>query len=144
MRLAFLMFIEPVILLDVAIAQLSSEHFAGQPMLFRDTAVKLAELLKMATDLSTWFNVLAGDFDAADIDLDELRNSLQSEADHQVSVWVSRARMQMLRLFGTIEEIHEAMDQASLLLGLKSEEGNEGGPGRRNGTSCSEKIHDST
>jgi hypothetical protein len=121
LRLAFLMFIESVIGVEAAIAQLVAEWLHGQPVLFRDTAVKLAELLKMATNLSTWFNMLAVEV-GAEIDLERLRNDLQSEIDHQVSAWVSGARVKMLALFGTIEEMHAAMDHALLFFEPKSGE----------------------
>jgi hypothetical protein len=43
LRLALLMFIEPVIILDAAIARVVAERLTGQPVLFRDSAAKLAE-----------------------------------------------------------------------------------------------------
>ena len=85
LRLAFLMFIEPVILLDAAIAQVAAEYLDGQPILFRDCEVKLQEQLQLAERLSKHFNPLADALDIAAIDLEELRNSGQSEADRQVS-----------------------------------------------------------
>ena len=119
--LAFLMFIEPVIILDAAIAQLVAERLNGQPVLFRDTAVKLAEQLKMATDLSTWFNELAVEVGAAEINLEELRNSLQSEIDRKIAIWFNLGRVTMLSLFGEMEEMHAAMDQFFLLVEPKSD-----------------------
>ena len=83
----------------------------GQPMLFRDCEVKLKEQLQLAERLSKHFNPLADALDIAEIDLEELRDSLQSEADRRVSIWVSRARVKMLSLFGTSEEMHAALDQ---------------------------------
>ena len=120
LRLAFLMFIEPVIGLEVAIDQLVAVWLDGQPVLFRDTAVKLAEQLKMATSLSTWFNMLAVEVGATEIDLEQVRNNLRPTIESQVSIWVSRACFEMLTLFGTIEEIHAAMDQTFLLFDPKS------------------------
>ena len=114
LRLAFLMFIEPVIILDAAIVQVAGERLRGQPVLFRDSAVKLAEQLQMATDLSTWFNKLAVEVSAVEINLEELRNSLQSETDRRISIWVNLARGEMLSLFGKTEELHAAMSLASL------------------------------
>jgi hypothetical protein len=124
LRLAFLMFIEPVIILDAAIAQLVAERLNGQAVLFRDTAAKLAEQLQMTTNLSTWFNMLAVEVGAAEINMEKLRNSLQSEADWQVSILVSNARVTMLSLFGEMEELHAAMDQVFLLFEPKTGEGN--------------------
>jgi len=85
LRLAFLMFIEPVIGLEVAIDQLVAVWLDGQPVLFRDTAVKLAEQLKMATSLSTWFNMLAVEVGATEIDLEQVRNNLRPTIESQVS-----------------------------------------------------------
>jgi hypothetical protein len=120
LRLAFLMFIETVIILDAVIVQVAEERLSGQPVLFRDSAAKLAEQLQMATDLSTWFNELAVGVGAAEIDLEELRNSLQSETDRKISIWVSLARGEMLNLFGKTEEMHAAMKQFLLMFGPKS------------------------
>jgi hypothetical protein len=61
---------------------------------------------------------------AAEINLEELRNSLQSEADRRISVWVNLARVEMLSLFGKTEEMHAAMDQFYLLVEPKSGESN--------------------
>ena len=101
-----------MIILDAAIAQVAVEHLNGQPLLFRDSAVKLAEQLQMATDLSTWFNELAVEVGADEINLEELRNSLQSETDRTISTWVILARVEMLSLFGKTEELHAAMKRA--------------------------------
>jgi hypothetical protein len=78
----------------------------------------------MTTNLSTWFNMLAVEVGAAEINMEKLRNSLQSEADWQVSIWVSNARVTMLSLFGEMEELHAAMDQVFLLFEPKTGEGN--------------------
>jgi hypothetical protein len=88
LRLAVLMFLESVIILDAAIAEVAVEHLNGQPLLFRDSALKLAEQLQMASGLSTWFNELASEVGAAEIDLEEVRNSLRSETNRQISIWV--------------------------------------------------------
>jgi hypothetical protein len=109
LRLAFLMFIETVIILDAAIGQVAGERLSGQPVLFVDSAVKLTEQLQMATDLSTWFNSLAVEVGAAEINLEELRNSLQSETNRKISIWVNLARLEMLSTFGKTDEMHAAM-----------------------------------
>ena len=122
LRLAVLMFLESVIILDAAIAQITAERLSGQPLLFRDTAIKLAEQLQMASVLSAWFNELASEVGAAEINLEELRNSLQSETDRRISTWVILARVGMLSLFGKTEELHAAMDQYFLLFKSKCPE----------------------
>jgi hypothetical protein len=86
-----------------------------QPVLFRDCSVKLEEQLQMAQELSEHFNFLARAVDADEINLEELRNSLQSQTDRQVSIWVHLARVQALDLFGTKKETHAAMEQSFLL-----------------------------
>jgi hypothetical protein len=75
-----------------------------------------AQLLQIAETLSKHFNVLADELEIAEINIEQIRTSLQSETDRQVSVWVSRARVTMLHLFGTPEETHAAMDQCFRLL----------------------------
>jgi hypothetical protein len=125
-RLAVLMFIEPVIVLDAAISKVAEERLTGQPALFRDSTVKLAEQLQMATDLSRWFNRLAVDVGAAEINPEELRNSLQSEAGRRLSIWVSLARAKMLTIFGKTEEIQAAIDRHFLLVDPEPDKGNVG------------------
>jgi hypothetical protein len=112
LRLAVLMFLESVITLDAAIAQVAAERLNGQPVLFRDCSVKLEEQLQMAQELSEHFNFLARAVDADEINLEELRNSLQSETDCQISIWVHLAYIKALSLFGTEKEIHAAMEQS--------------------------------
>ena len=122
LRLSVLMFLESVIILDAAIAQIAAERLSGQLLLFRDTAIKLAEQLQMASGLSAWFNELASEVGAAEIDLEELRNSLRSETDRRISTWVNLARVEMLSLFGKTEEVHAAMDKCSILFKSKCPE----------------------
>ena len=116
LRLAFLMVIEPVIILDAAITQIAAERLIGQPVLFRDTAAKLEEQLKMVTDLTAWFNEAEVKVASAQIDLEGVRDNLQSEIDRQISIWVHHARTAALSLFGTEKEIHAAMEQSYRLL----------------------------
>jgi hypothetical protein len=105
LRTVVLMFIESVIILDAGIIQVAAERLNGEPVLFGDAAAKLAEQLRMATDLSKYFNGLAVELGAAEIDLDDVRGSLQSETDRQVSSWVHVARAEALSLFGTVQEV---------------------------------------
>jgi hypothetical protein len=122
LRLAVLLFLETVIILDAPIVQMAGESLSGQPVLFRDSSVKLAEQLQMATDLSTWFNELAVEVGVAEINLEELRNSLQSETDRKISIWVILARVEMLSTFGKTDEMHAAMAQGFLLFKSESDE----------------------
>jgi hypothetical protein len=111
LRKALLLFIEPIVLLDAAIAQLVAGPLKDHPMLFRDSEEKLAEQLEMATQLSTGFNqtiVLEG---STEIDMEQLRTKLQSEVIRKTAIWVSLARFEMLKLFGTIEEQTAAIDR---------------------------------
>jgi hypothetical protein len=106
LRLALLMFLESlesVITMDAAVAQLAAERLNGQPVLFRDCSVKLEEQLQMAQELSEHFNFLARAVDADEINLEELRNSLQSETDRQIAIWVHLAYTKALNLFATEE-----------------------------------------
>ena len=50
----------------------------------------------MAEELSEHFNLLARAVEAAEINLEELRNSLQWETDRQIPIWVHVARKQRL------------------------------------------------
>jgi hypothetical protein len=106
-----LMFIESVIILDAWIAEVSAAHLNGEPVLFDDTAAKLAEQLQMTTDLSKYFNELAVEVGAAEIDLEEVRGSLRTETDRQVSSWVNLARADALSLFGTVQEVIEVLQK---------------------------------
>ena len=114
LRLAFLLFIETVIILDGAVGRIAAERFNGQPVLFRDTAIKLTEQLKMASDLSNWFNEAAVRVGTAQIYLETLRDTLQSEIDRRISIGVHLAHTEALSLFGTEKEIHNAMERSLL------------------------------
>ena len=115
LRLAVSMFLESVAILDGAIAQLASERLNGQPVLFRDISAKLDEKLQMAEGLSEDFNLLARGVDVAEISLEALRKSLQSETDRQISIWVQLARSAVLSTFGTEQQLHAAIGHGLLL-----------------------------
>jgi hypothetical protein len=123
LRRVVLMFITPVILLDAAIAQIVAERLNGQPVLFRDCSVQLEEQLQMVERVSEVFNCLARSVSTAEISLEELRKSLQSEIDQQITIWVKLARVTMLSLFGQHEEVQAAVDQCFASLEMKSGEG---------------------
>jgi hypothetical protein len=124
LRLEVLLFIEPVILLDAAIAQVAAEYFDGQIILFRDCEVKLQEQLQMVEALCKYFNPLAEALHVAQINLDQLRSSLQAEIDRKTATWFSQGRVTMLDLFGTPEETHAAIVNTFALLEPKSVESN--------------------
>jgi 3'-phosphoadenosine 5'-phosphosulfate sulfotransferase (PAPS reductase)/FAD synthetase len=67
LRLSVLMFLESVIILDAAIAQVAAERLDDQPVLFHDCSVELEEQLQMVEDLSEHFNSLARAVDVAEI-----------------------------------------------------------------------------
>ena len=121
LRKAVLMFLESVVMLEASVALVVAQQLNGQPVLFRDCEAALREQLQMAETLSTLFNIVAGTLNIPKINLDDLRNSLQSETDRRISRWVSLARMQMLSTFGNLEDLHAAMEQFSPLLESKSE-----------------------
>jgi hypothetical protein len=120
LRLSVLAFLKSVILLDASISQLITERLSSQPVLFRDSAAKLAEQLEMATTLAIWFNMLAVAVDATEIDLEKLRNSLQSEVDRTISNWMNQACLEMLIPLGEMEETRSKIDQGFLLCESKS------------------------
>ncbi|MBZ5547400.1 MAG: hypothetical protein LAO22_05430 [Acidobacteriia bacterium] len=115
LRLVVLVFLESVIILDAAIAQVEAGRLNGQRVLFRDCSVQLEEQVQMAERLSEHFNFLARSLGSAEINLEDLRKSLQSETDRQISVWISLARVATLSVFGNDEEMDAAMDQHFLL-----------------------------
>jgi hypothetical protein len=106
--------------LDTTIARVVAERLNGQPVLFRDCSVKLEEQVQMAERASEYFNFLASSAGTAEIDLGELRESLQPETDRQISIWVSLARLETLSAFGKIGDVHAAMDRLFLLCERKS------------------------
>ena len=79
LRLVVLAFLKSVIILDAAIAQVVSEHFDGQPILFRDCEARLREQVRQDRESCRYFQFL-GQFagNSARINLEELRKSLQS------------------------------------------------------------------
>jgi hypothetical protein len=115
LRLSVQMFLESVIILDAAIAQVAAERLDGQPVLFHDCSVKLQEQLQIVEELSEHFNSLAREVDVAEINLEELRNSLQSETDRQIFIWVHLAWTETLSLFGTEKEMQAQIERDLLL-----------------------------
>ena len=125
LRLAVLKFLESVIILDAAIAQVVAEHLNGQPVLFRDCSVKMEEQVQMAERATEYFNFMARSEGTTEIDLAELRESLQPEIDRQVSIWVNLARLETVSAFGSLVDVHAAMDRLFLLCeGQSGEYGN--------------------
>ena len=122
LRLAVLLFIDAVIVLDGAIAQVAVEDFSGQPVLFRDSVVKLKEQLRMAEKLSDHFNFLAREVGAEAINLEEHRESLQSSIERQAAIWINLARVAALGAFGTDEQMHAAADQYALFFEPRAQE----------------------
>jgi len=104
-----LIFIESVLILEGALKGISSDYFDGQ-VLFRDSAVKVTEQLPMTIDLTAWFNESAEKVGASPIDLDPIRNSLQSQVNGQISSWVNLARLEMLDVFGTEAEFRATFE----------------------------------
>jgi hypothetical protein len=125
LRLAVLKFLESVIILDAAIAQLVAERLNGQPVLFRDCSVKLEEQVQMAERASEYFNFMARSEGTAEIDLAEIRERLQPEIERQISIWVNLARLETVSAFGNLGDVHAAMDRLFLLCKRKSGEGDD-------------------
>jgi len=98
-----------------AIARVVAERLNGQPVLFRDCSVKLEEQVQMAERASEYFNFMARSEGAVEIDLAELRESLRPEIDRQVSIWVNLARLETVSAFGSLVDVHAAMDRLFLL-----------------------------
>lgn len=122
LRLVARVFLKSVIILDAAIAQVVSEHFDGQPILFRDCEARLREQVQLAEQVSEIFNSLASSVGSAGINLEELRKSLQSETDRQVSLWISNTHMNTLSALGNSQEMRAAMDRHLLLCEPRSAE----------------------
>ena len=125
LRLAVLAFVKSVFLLDASIAQLVAEQLSGQPVLFRDCLVQLKEQLQMTERATEIFNCLACSASSAGIELEDLRKSLQSETDRQISIWISLARALTLGAFGNAQEFHTEMDRCFLLCEPQSRERSE-------------------
>jgi hypothetical protein len=115
LRLAVQQFLESVIILDSAIAQIVAGRLNGQPVLFRDCSVKLEEQVQMAERATEYFNFMARSEGTAEIDLGGLRESLRPEIDRQVSIWVNLARLETVSAFGSPVDVHAAMDRLFLL-----------------------------
>ena len=111
LRVVFLMFIETVVILDAAITQAAEERLGDRSILFRDVEVKLEEQVQMATDLSARFNEATLDLGTDPINLEQLRESLPAEIEHQATSWAHLARMEALAAFGTLEELHVALGE---------------------------------
>jgi hypothetical protein len=122
LRITFLIFIKAVVILEAAVSQVAADRFCGEPILFCETALELADQSKKASDLSGWFNELAVGVAVEPIDPDKLREELQPEIDQQTSGWIRLARMESLNLFGTHQELHAAIDEGLRSFRSKDEE----------------------
>ncbi len=125
LRLAVLAFLKSVVILDAAITKVEADHLNGQPVLFRDRSVQLQEQLQLGR-VSEIFNSLASSLGSTGISLDELRTSLQSEIDREISIWLSLARIATVGAFGSDEEMRAAMDRHFLLCEPESSKGKNG------------------
>ena len=72
--------------------------------------------------MSEIFNFLARSVGSVEINLEEFRKSLQSEIDHQGSLWISLTHMNTFSGLGNSQEMHAALDRHLLLCGHKSGE----------------------
>ena len=111
LRLALLMFVESVVVLDAAISRVVAEHMSGHPVLFRDCADNLQRQVEMAARLSGHFNRLAGRAGVAEINLEEVRDSLRAQIDEQVASWCKLARLEMLSEFGQEAVMRTLLEQ---------------------------------
>jgi hypothetical protein len=132
LRLAVLMFLQPVIVLDAAIAQITAEHLKGDPILLHDCGAELEKQMEMGTTLCQYLNSLACEVGAEEINLEKLPNSIQSEIESKISIWLNLARCTMLADFGSNVEIHAALDRYALPFEPKSGEDKDPGGERLN------------
>jgi hypothetical protein len=110
-------FISSVMVLDAAIDEVILEYFNGQPVLFCESAEKLAEQLQMVADLATGFNLIAVEVGVPEIDLDQVRKTLQPETERTVSIWLNLAKITMLDLFGTTGETETEIERVRIFSG---------------------------
>ena len=111
LRLALLMFVESVVVLDAAISRVVAEHMSGQPVLFRDCADNLQRQVEMAARLSGSFNCLGRRIAGVEINLEEVRDSLRAQIDEGVASWFNLARLEMLSEFGQEAMMRTVLEQ---------------------------------
>jgi hypothetical protein len=99
-----LLFVTKILVLDLAISQMSEEHFEGQSILFSDSAEMLDEQLEMVSDTLDTYNVLADEIGLPKTSKEKLRSRLHAAVDHKTLTWTNLARTQMLDAFGTRQE----------------------------------------
>jgi len=98
LRFALVLFIEDILILEAAVARISSDHLNGQTTLFRDASVALEEQLLPAKTFSHSFNTLASKVGVPEINLASIRTSIRSEVDQQVSSYSSKSAISPRRI----------------------------------------------
>ena len=108
-RLMTRAFVEPVLILDGAISQISAENFEGQPFLFLDSASRLKEQLEMVDQAVKVFNLVAECLNFTNLSVASIRESLRERVDQQASRWVDLAFLEMLAVQGDAAEFYSAI-----------------------------------
>ncbi len=122
LRFALVLFIEDILILEAAVARISSDHLNGQTTLFRDASVALEEQLLPAKTFSHSFNTLASKVGVPEINLASIRTSIRSEVDQQVSSWENLSRLEVLVVFGEGDACRAAANQLFPLVGSGPDE----------------------
>jgi hypothetical protein len=76
------------------------ERLEGQDVLFPDVRKDLNERIEAAKMLSDCFSRMATEAGEGEISWEQIRTSVQPEADQHVARWANLARMSMLLAFG--------------------------------------------
>jgi hypothetical protein len=70
--------IKRVLILEAAVARITTEHLGGQEVLFQDVSELLEDQLQLAKKITEPFNYLASPVGVAEIDLDSIRTCDES------------------------------------------------------------------
>jgi hypothetical protein len=111
LRSTTLAFVHRGLLLEGSISRVSAERFAGNPILFSDSAAKLKEQIEWVDEVLEIFNSQAIQAGFRQLSKDEIRDSLAAAVERQVSCWSLLARGGMLAAFGEWSEFRASFKQ---------------------------------
>jgi hypothetical protein len=110
-RSVTLEFVESILLLEGSVLRTSTEHFAGQPILFSDSATRLKKQLDMVDEVLEIFNSIAGRACFRPLNKKEISDRLVPEVEQQVERWSIVARGAMLGTLGDWSEFKANSDR---------------------------------
>jgi len=106
-RALTLFFVTPILVLQGAICRISTAQFAGQPILFSDSAARLQEQMDSVDGAFAIFNSIAERTEFGKLSKEQISESLSAEIDQKTSDLLTLARGTMLGAFGEPTDLRD-------------------------------------